>query len=187
LEIGDRLLQEPGLLSHDGTPGGAHAADSLKLLSGQDQATFYALSQNSRYGGEKTVQGIFATNAIAGTVFPTMARFNHSCDPNAGFKWNANLNMITIHARKRIRVGDECTVCYGFAGADLQARSQRSTHLKSLFGFQVRTHRTGSKQRTLLRCPLLYVAQQLAFGSRFASLCLTCTLMNDSARAPSAR
>ena len=143
--LGDRLLAESALVVHEPSPG-TSAEDAMQTLSEAERARFFALAQNTRFGETKTVFGIFGTNAMPchpfdhgyKAIFPVAARFNHSCDPNAIFKFNSALGAITIHACKHIAAGSEICVCYGFAsgyGSGCLTRAQRRPHLKSLFGF----------------------------------------------------
>lgn len=45
-------------------------------------------------------------------VFPHAARFNHSCNPNACFSWNAAIQKETIHAMRDIEKDEQITVAY---------------------------------------------------------------------------
>ncbi len=59
-------------------------------------------------------------------LFPTIARLNHSCIPNAQGNFNTNLGRFTIHALRDIVHGDEITISYlQDGGASLEARQKR--------------------------------------------------------------
>lgn len=45
-------------------------------------------------------------------VFPHAARFNHSCNPNANFTWNATIQKETVHTIHDVKAGDELTFSY---------------------------------------------------------------------------
>ena len=99
---GERLASEAPLVTSDGisTHGNSCSAQTslpvsrLAKLSANDRLLFSNLSQSEVFGKQKTIAGIFATNAIpfwdssdgehAG-IFPTIARFNHSCSPSAAY------------------------------------------------------------------------------------------------------
>ncbi|KAI4616993.1 uncharacterized protein J4E87_008505 [Alternaria ethzedia] len=59
---------------------------------------------------------IFQTNCMemnaGAAVFPHAARFNHSCNPNACFSWNASIGKETIHVMNPIAAGEEITLSY---------------------------------------------------------------------------
>ena len=93
---------------------------ALRGLSPAERAKFFELTQNPvRFGAQKTATGVFATNGIPFDhhgqprvgVFLTAARFNHACNPNAIYRWNANLGRLTIHACQPIAAGCEVRAC----------------------------------------------------------------------------
>lgn len=148
IALGERLLVDAPLTEFEGkwqdsqTSIKPPLADALAALGPEGRRRFFALSQDeSRFGTEKTALGVFATNGIPYlrgkvpciSIFATGARFNHSCAPNAVYRWNTNLNALTVHACQPIAAGDEICVYYGFDGH--VTRSARQTRLKSSFGF----------------------------------------------------
>jgi hypothetical protein len=70
----------------------------------------------ARVGKEATLISIFQINCMemnnGAAVFPHAARFNHSCNPNACFTWNATIGKETIHAMSDIQPGEEITLSY---------------------------------------------------------------------------
>ena len=149
LELGARIHAEaPLVVLAPAVIGSTHAASSHKLvtlldvLPGDARDRYFDLVQNTaRYGHTKTAEGVWRTNAMQmaadGTsegLFLILARANHSCDNNAVYKWNSRLGQMTVHAVKRIAVGAEIAVSYGFAGFAL-LREQRRQRLRDAFGF----------------------------------------------------
>jgi len=142
IPIGARLLAEAPLVEHG--PGMISAADAVAALPDGDRSVFYSLVQNeARFGPKKTVAGIFGTNSHPchafregyKAIFPLASRINHSCDPNAVYKWNGALRRLTVHACRPIEAGEEIACSYGFADGNAVSRAQRRAHLKGLFGF----------------------------------------------------
>ena len=143
IEVGERLLAERPLVEQG--PERPQLAAAVAALSATDRQRYFELTQNvSRFGEVKTARGIFETNAHPchdysaqhRAVFPLASRANHACygANNATYKWNSQLRMLTVHATRRIRVGDEICVSYGYPeGCRLRAERQR--HLLETFGF----------------------------------------------------
>ena len=143
---GERILQESPLLlwevqhEHISTPHYDKECLPAKLDDiGVQRATYYALSQNQKYGTEKTAHGIWQTNAYpltssSAAVFTHASRINHSCRPNTHNDYNAALGQMTVHAAKAIAAGEEITVSYlGHEGSE---RAVRQRNLRSRFGFK---------------------------------------------------
>lgn len=138
---GERLLAERPLLVFGGTlpPLDQQVAN---LASGEQRAHFYGLAQEeSLYGSEKSAPGIAKTNAIpflhkgrpVDGVFALASRINHACTANARFRWNASLGMLTVHACKTIKSGEE--ICFNYSGI-LRPRDERRAQLRADFGFE---------------------------------------------------
>lgn len=90
---------------------------------------------NARVGKEPTLLSIFQNNCMeigeGAGIFPTAARFNHSCTPNASFNWNENVQRETIHIIHDVKAGGEITLSY----CDLtHEKTLRSWELKH-YGF----------------------------------------------------
>lgn len=70
----------------------------------------------ARTGPAPTLISIFQTNCMemgaGAAVFPHAARFNHACNPNACFAWNAGIGKETIHAMRDVKRGEEITLSY---------------------------------------------------------------------------
>lgn len=58
-------------------------------------------------------------------IFPIAARFNHSCCPNVAQTWNGKMGMLTMHAIRRIEVGEELCEGYVSLTADRGTRQKR--------------------------------------------------------------
>lgn len=89
----------------------------------------------ARIGKEASLISIFQTNCMevqkGAAVFPHAARFNHACNPNACFAWNAGIGKETIHIMNDVKAGDEITVSYC---SMLHEKTLRSWALKH-YGF----------------------------------------------------
>ncbi|KAF2835421.1 SET domain-containing protein [Patellaria atrata CBS 101060] len=95
--------------------------------------------QAIRCAGVKSVGSIFVTNCMGmgadgegAGVFPTAARCNHSCVPNACFAWNERLGAETVHAVRDLEMGEEVLVSYCYV---LHARDLRRWELRG-YGFE---------------------------------------------------
>ncbi|ESK85061.1 set domain-containing protein [Moniliophthora roreri MCA 2997] len=95
---------------------------------------------------DDTLEGIIRTNSkeievpVQGSemkrcfgLFPDMARVNHSCGPNALWRWDSLNLMLTLEAVRPIAAGSEITIPYIDC---LQPRSSRRHQLKSIYGFE---------------------------------------------------
>jgi hypothetical protein len=78
----------------------------------------------------------FAISDRLGTrsVFPTVARINHSCVPNSQGNFNESLRSFTIHATRDISHGEEVTISY--LHDQLALRTARQAKLYEGYGFQ---------------------------------------------------
>eukprot|EP00440_Ansanella_granifera_P037447 gb/GFBE01040628.1/.p1 GENE.gb/GFBE01040628.1/~~gb/GFBE01040628.1/.p1 ORF type:complete len:469 (+),score=72.04 gb/GFBE01040628.1/:1-1407(+) len=94
----------------------------------------------------KSVPGVFVTNAIPAEDFgtyslcPHIARFNHSCAPNAIYGFDKDVGDHYVRAIRNIEAGDEICVHYmGFEGdrcegLALHRSAERSRYMQSNFG-----------------------------------------------------
>ena len=91
---------------------------------------------DARTAKEASLISIFQTNCMemgqGAAVFYEAARFNHSCNANAFFSWNARINRETIHATTDIKVGEEITLCYCDPHHDTALRRWELKH----YGFE---------------------------------------------------
>ncbi len=79
------------------------------------RAALFALSdrQSELTGAGKTLWGIWQTNCIplgsyrTSAVFPTVARLNHSCLPNASMRWCPELRAQQVRAAAPVATGEE--------------------------------------------------------------------------------
>ena len=142
IQVGERLLAEAPMIQR--CPGSRTLADSIEALSAEDRSAFFQLSQNeARFGRAPTAEGIYQTNALPchhhatshGGIFPMASRFNHSCDESAVFKWNGNLNKLTVHASRSIAKGEEICFNYGSPNGCV-LHEERRRRLKDAFGFE---------------------------------------------------
>ena len=65
-------------------------------------------------------------------IFPLASRINHSCTPNALFKWNSNIQRETIHAIVDIAKGTEIEISYVPPHRDIGTRRKKMGH----YGFE---------------------------------------------------
>ncbi|KAF2269771.1 SET domain-containing protein [Lojkania enalia] len=81
-----------------------------------DERTRIQEQHNARIGKEPSLISIFQTNCMemgnGAAVFVHASRFNHSCNPNANFTWNHQIEKETIHAIKDIKAGEQITLSY---------------------------------------------------------------------------
>jgi hypothetical protein len=70
----------------------------------------------ARTNSSPSLISIFQTNCMemnqGAAVFPHAARFNHACNPNACFSWNATIGKETIHIMNPVAAGEEITLSY---------------------------------------------------------------------------
>ncbi|RMZ76526.1 hypothetical protein DV738_g4913, partial [Chaetothyriales sp. CBS 135597] len=93
-----------------------------------------SLSPPHRDDGTNTINTATKTSAARG-VFPTIARLNHSCIPNAQGNFNRNVDegSFTIHALREIAAGEEITVSY--LHDELASHEERQHWLHRVYGF----------------------------------------------------
>ncbi|KAK1232570.1 hypothetical protein PQX77_004281 [Marasmius sp. AFHP31] len=91
-------------------------------------------------GAEPTLEGIIRTNGLeveigqrdCQGIFLDSSRINHSCGPNAFYRWDAPSLSITLEAVRPISAGSEITIPYIDC---LQPRADRRKQLKTLYNF----------------------------------------------------
>lgn len=115
-----------------------NAFDHLSLLSAQ---SFMNLSSCNEAIGNKTPFGIFQTNSFSleqdsgyGGLFITIARMNHSCNPNVNHFWRADLHSMNVYAAKDIQIGEEFCISYG--PANFSSTADRREYLERKYSFQ---------------------------------------------------
>lgn len=153
IKRGTRIVSESPLITVPrlSLPGGGHQAlDSsitrqLQTLSKDDQRKFFGLHNNYVGKLSSPIKGIIKTNAmplganaIVGGVFPQCARFNHSCNSNATYTWNENIQQECIYAIRDIPANVEITVSYLSDTEVWLASPARRAHLLDAFGFECR-------------------------------------------------
>ena len=78
----------------------------------------------------------FPIPVVVGSAhYPTIARLNHSCDPNIDWRAVRGTNEIEIYALRDIRKGEELFISYIDQSLP---RSERQASLHSLYGFTCR-------------------------------------------------
>lgn len=87
---------------------------------------------DARISKYPSLTSIFQTNCMewnnGAAVFPHAARFNHSCNPNACFSWNAAIGKETIHIMNHVSAGEEITLSYCDMIHDKTLRSWELKH-----------------------------------------------------------
>ncbi|KAI8722452.1 MYND-type zinc finger protein samB [Fusarium sp. LHS14.1] len=134
---GTRILAEPPLFRSPMTDDRAvkdEILNKVNSLHPAHKATFFALTSLQKYEADHPAWGIFCSNALKEVqgmygLYPTAARINHSCVPNAHYARNNALGKLTIHAVKDIAEGDEITIFY------LNVYNIRAERQKKLRGF----------------------------------------------------
>ena len=94
---------------------------------------------------EKSEIGIWRTNNFAlgptspkssNGIFPTIARFNHSCLPSAEFVWNEKVGKQEIRAIRDIKAQEEISLCYFTSKYQLENVEKRKQYLLDYYGFE---------------------------------------------------
>ncbi|KAI9745868.1 MAG: hypothetical protein M1818_000549 [Claussenomyces sp. TS43310] len=108
----------------------------VRSLPREGQRAFLSLHNN--HPGRDPLSNIVRTNAYPlgpgssiGAIFPTIARLNHSCRPNAQHAWNPAQQRETVRALRHIPAGAELTLSYSAGGPS----DERRRLLKQHFGF----------------------------------------------------
>ena len=102
-------------------------ASYRSVMQATDQMTFPNISKEKAF----KVWGIYKTNGVEKGVCLKMSRLNHSCRPNADWFWNEDTNTLDVRAVRKIKAGEEITLCY----ITLWARKERRTELKQDWNF----------------------------------------------------
>ena len=124
----------------------------LNELADKDLFKFYSLSDSCSAvlaqdpdlkSGFKTNYGIIKTNSFSMdfnnqtylTLFPTISRLNHSCQPNCNHYWSGTV--FKVRAMKPVKAGEELTISYmsPLQRADFHSRESRRKILHEEFGF----------------------------------------------------
>jgi len=79
--------------------------------------------------------GIYETNKFKGGVGIQAARFNHSCTSNAEGNWNEDESTREIRAVKKIKKGEEITICYLSQDAYMKNYKVRQEIIKESWDF----------------------------------------------------
>ena len=84
--------------------------------------------------GAFDVWGIYKTNTFTDGVYLQMSRVNHSCRPNAEIS-DSDSNTADLRALRKIKEGDEITICYIDDDKSQWTREERRGDLKSVYNF----------------------------------------------------
>ncbi len=113
----------------------------LLKMSSAKRKIFFDLADSRSQDGLKTILGIFFTNDMtfvddSAALFPTMARVNHSCRPNADFVARPKKGVQDLVATKLIKEGEEIFISYLPAYAEGSApRKVRQKYMTKWYGF----------------------------------------------------
>ncbi|KAI0063123.1 SET domain-containing protein [Artomyces pyxidatus] len=131
-----------------GEPTGPHGfptrySDGILMTMGDDlRAQFFAL-HNCKSNIPRDFKGTMDTNNLPvgvlpgynarhGAVFSVMSRINHSCSPNASYRWDEDRFCGEIRAARPIAKGEELTITYTSV---LDSRDERQGTLKAKYAF----------------------------------------------------
>ena len=119
----------------------------INRLSCCDREKYFNLSDarssdfDASINPSKTSLGIFYTNCMSfiensAALFPTMAKTNHSCDPNAEFFHSSREYSQQLVATQSISKGEEITISYLHADKEhSDEKYVRQKYLKRWYGF----------------------------------------------------
>ncbi|TFK45063.1 hypothetical protein BDQ12DRAFT_642222 [Crucibulum laeve] len=141
------------ILPNKPLPLDSPAYDELEELVPEDKIVEMLTLTNcqDRKVCPSNVEGIARTNALRlamrlpgdskewepkerqyGGIFLKINRCNHSCGPNAAFRWNVDTLSAVLYAVRPISEGEEITITY----ADpTRSRAERIAHLEQNYGF----------------------------------------------------
>eukprot|EP01006_Ploeotia_vitrea_P058140 TRINITY_DN68854_c0_g1_i1.p1 TRINITY_DN68854_c0_g1~~TRINITY_DN68854_c0_g1_i1.p1 ORF type:complete len:323 (+),score=27.17 TRINITY_DN68854_c0_g1_i1:51-1019(+) len=163
LAPGTRLIREWPLFTYDtyesladkkaAVPDKKSVQDALDKLSEGQRNMFEELMD--AHGGKAVHHGICETNGFAladhkAGIFPTLARVNHSCTPNARYQWKQHEKppgVMDLYVDLPIKEGEEITISYC---AEITPRDVRRDTLKK-YQFEcncVACSLTGEAQQT---------------------------------------
>ena len=83
--------------------------------------------------GAFDVWGIYKTNTFTQGVYLQVSKFNHFCRQNAEIFWNQDSNRAYLRALRKIKEGDEITICYIDDDNSRWTREERRGDLKSVY------------------------------------------------------
>lgn len=132
LEAGDVVLAEAPVLQvrpppfqngrgYSLTEMGVFIREAFESLPGDLQSEVLALHAHTTQAEKESpdideLVPIFRSNAYTTekhiSLFPKIARINHSCRPNTSYYWNKKLGKQVVYATRRIEKGEELSVSY---------------------------------------------------------------------------
>ncbi|KAJ3278448.1 hypothetical protein HK104_002326 [Borealophlyctis nickersoniae] len=120
------LFTMPNFIPSVAGAGASILASRMDSLSPAQKSAFYALHDchNPKAPQPMTIIHTNAlplgVNATNGGIFPTIARKNHACLPNAHHSWNSARQMEVVYAVAEIKADTEILTCYegGWQGRD---------------------------------------------------------------------
>jgi len=132
LEAGDVILSEAPVLQvrpppfqqgkgYSLTEMGVFIRRAFESLSGDQQSEVLSLHAYTTQAEKESpdldeLVPIFRSNAYTTekhiSLFPRIARINHSCRPNTSYFWNKRIGKQVVYATRRIEEGEELSVSY---------------------------------------------------------------------------
>ncbi|KAK3647255.1 hypothetical protein LTR56_008086 [Elasticomyces elasticus] len=140
LESGTLLISEAPLFTTESlTNPSTIEKDLSKIIRSLPKAAQRAfLSLHNNNPGPQPFTNIIRSNGYPlgpsnsiGGIFPTVARINHSCLPNAQHAYNPKIGRMQVHVLRLIASGDEITLSYTTGGPS----DTRQKMLREYFGF----------------------------------------------------
>ncbi|KAG7087270.1 hypothetical protein E1B28_013249 [Marasmius oreades] len=131
------LVERPVMLVSSNSLAGCNID---QLLDSKVREAVLRLTDAHAKSAEGTLEGIMKTNGLeieigstkCISLFLDMSRVNHSCGPNAMWRWDPSSFSITLEAVRPISEGSEITIPYIDC---LQSRAERRKQLKALYNF----------------------------------------------------
>eukprot|EP00546_Thalassionema_frauenfeldii_P018039 CAMPEP_0178898556 /NCGR_PEP_ID=MMETSP0786-20121207/2403_1 /TAXON_ID=186022 /ORGANISM="Thalassionema frauenfeldii, Strain CCMP 1798" /LENGTH=327 /DNA_ID=CAMNT_0020569301 /DNA_START=88 /DNA_END=1068 /DNA_ORIENTATION=+ len=115
--------------------------DNLSPLTAQ---SIMDLSSCKETDEVKTPMGIFQTNSFSleqntgyGGLFITVARMNHSCNPNVNHHWRPDVHRMNCYAARDIAINEELCTNYGPTNlTNFSSTSERREYLEKKYAFR---------------------------------------------------
>lgn len=150
---GTRILQEHPLITLPAhippSDVAKHLTTLVDALPRFAQTVFYSLANTTELklgpspSRTNIVHNIYHTNAIlasdyegrpSSAIFPTTARINHSCRPNAVYFFREDLGAAVVHTLRDIRADEEILISY--LDASGRTATERQEYLDAAYGFK---------------------------------------------------
>jgi len=149
-----------------------------RMPEGERETVMSFVDRAEEKGAQKTPWGVFLTNALPlGSynkmgIFPTVARINHSCKPNAHHFYNPDTGEEEVWVVEAIPAG--CEICISYIRT-FCSRSYRQQLLQEKFGFScscIKCRLTGEQlqEDDRLRHEVDRLAQDFSLASKEESV-----------------